>query len=164
MELLSYYSAFLTPGPDTRNYQKWDADKPGPGKLRQEMLTPTVSFIATPAWHPSNNSYSICQFKDCNGLKGFSISGGGNRAEGSRRSSNAGRSGGLMLLTFRAKNDAPGVKSTKSRLHAIASTWYHGDYLEASRSSALGPVRPWSLPMAIFDHAHNAEELEIMWL
>lgn len=96
--------------------------------------------------------------KDCDGLKVLDL--GGGTGERARDALNAGARV-VDVVDISREMMRLGQEYEKS-IGRDCITWYHGD---GSKSLDHLPLGPYDMVIAngIFDHAHNAEELETMW-
>lgn len=114
-------------------------------------------FIATPLGTLEQQLFDL-SIKDCDGLKVLDLGGGtGLRA---RDALNAGARE-VDVVDISPEMMRQGQEYEKS-IARNRITWHHGDVSKSLDHLALGPY-DMVIANGIFDHAHNAEELEVMW-
>lgn len=114
-------------------------------------------FINTPLGTLEQQLFDL-SIKDCDGLKVLDLGGGtGLRA---RDALNAGAQS-VDVVDISLEMMRLGQEYEKS-INRDRITWYHGDASKSLDHLSLGPY-DMVIANGVFDHAHNDEELEMMW-
>lgn len=114
-------------------------------------------FITTPLGALEQQLFDLC-IRDCDGLKVLDLGGGtGLRARDALKA--GARSVDVIDISPEMMRLGQDYEKSISR---DKITWYHGDASKSLDHLSLGPY-DMVVANGVFDHAHNNEELEMMW-